>query len=51
MDLTVIVGGLLAVARLIESVFELAKTPEIETIWGKIVQIVKNFLSIEKYEE
>lgn len=38
----------LAAVRLIESINELRKKPELDT-WQKCVQVVKNFFTIEKY--
>ena len=37
------------VVRVIESINELSKTPDLNTI-GKILQTVKNFFTIEKYQ-
>jgi len=38
----------LAAVRLIESINELRKTPELSTL-GKVIQVIKNFFTIEKY--
>lgn len=39
----------LTVVRLIECINELSKKPELNTI-GKIIQVVKNFFTIERYQ-
>lgn len=39
----------LAIVRLVESIYELRKYPEMDT-FQEIVQVVKNFFSIEKYQ-
>ena len=42
-------GAALAIVRLVESIYELRKYPELDT-FQEIVQVVKNFFSIEKYQ-
>ena len=42
-------GAALAIVRLVESIYELRKYPELDT-FQEIVQVVKNFFSLEKYE-
>jgi len=48
-----IIGALavtsLAVVRLVESIYQLRKYPEMDTL-QEIIQVVKNFFTIEKYE-
>lgn len=39
----------LGAIRLVEAIYELKKTPDLDT-WAEIVQVVKNFFKIEKYE-
>jgi tryptophan-rich sensory protein len=39
-----------AVARVVESIYQLSQTPNLNT-FGKIIQVVKNFFVIEKYEK
>jgi len=36
------------IVRVIESINELSKTPDLNTI-GKIWQVIKNFFTVEKY--
>lgn len=38
----------LGAIRLVESINELRKTPELNTI-GKVWQVVKNFFTVERY--
>ena len=47
---SLLVAVVLAGVRLYESVKQLSQTPEVTTVIGKIVQIMKNFfLDIETY--
>ena len=45
----VVVAVILSVIRLIESINELSKKPELNTL-QKCWQIVKNFFTVEKYK-
>jgi len=52
MSISLIVAIILAGVRLYESVKQLAETPEVTTVIGKIIQIAKNFcMDIETYEQ
>ena len=46
---TALIGLLLAVVRLAECLYQLKKTPELDTI-GEIWQVIKNFFTIERYK-
>ena len=52
MSWSLIVAIVLAGVRLYESVKQLSQTPEVTTVIGKIVQIMKNFfLDLEDYKK
>ena len=40
----------LVAIRLVESIYELRKNPDLDT-WGEVVQVVKNFFTIETYKK
>lgn len=44
-----LINLLLVGIRLAESIYELRKNPELDTI-GEIWQVIKNFFQIEKYK-
>lgn len=48
-----VLGAVLAVfavaARVVEAIYELRKNPDLDTL-GEIIQVVKNFFTIEKYK-
>ena len=47
-----IVGIILAVVRLIESINQLSAQPEAKTLIAQIIQVFKNFfIDIEKYKK
>ena len=37
------------VVRLVEAVNQLSTQPDVQTVWAKILQTVKNFASVESY--
>ena len=41
----------LGIVRLIESTYELSKTPEAKTVIEKLIQIIKNFMALETYKK
>lgn len=48
--LTAVCALALAAVRLVESIYQLRKYPEMDTL-GEIIQVVKNFFTIERYEK
>jgi hypothetical protein len=46
---TALATAALTIVRLIECIYELRKTPELST-FQKLIQIVKNFFTIERYQ-
>lgn len=46
---TALIALILASIRLAESIYELRKNPDLNTI-GKVVQVFKNFFTLEKYQ-
>jgi uncharacterized membrane protein YjfL (UPF0719 family) len=51
-DLLALLGAILGLisilVRAVESIYQLSRTPDLNT-WGKCVQVIKNFFTIEKY--
>lgn len=47
--LTAFCAFALAFIRVIESINELSKTPDLNT-WSRCVQVIKNFFTIERYK-
>jgi hypothetical protein len=45
---TALIALVLALVRFVECVYELKKTPEIDT-FAEMIQVVKNFFKVEKY--
>lgn len=45
-----VIGLILAVIRLAESIYELRKTPDLNAV-SKIWAVIKNFFTIEKYNQ
>lgn len=43
-----IMAAALGAVRLIESIYQLRKKPELDTL-GKVIQVVKNFFTLETY--
>jgi len=41
-------AAVLAIVRMAECIYELRKKPELDTL-GEIIQVVKNFFTIERY--
>lgn len=39
------------VVRLVESINQLQQQPDVKTIWAKIIQILHNFGTVEKYNK
>ena len=39
------------IIRLVESVYQLSTQPDVKTVWGKIIQTIKNFGSVETYKK
>jgi len=38
------------IVRLVEAVNQLSTQPDVKSTWAKIVQTIKNFASVEKYQ-
>ena len=38
------------IIRVVESVNQLSTQPDVQTVWAKILQTVKNFASVESYK-
>ena len=45
---TALLGAILALVRVVESIHELSKTPELST-YKKVIQVIKNFFTVERY--